>query len=254
MKMTSLFLAFIFLVSACAPASGGKGEVITGCSETLDGMSALLEGYDVPEYFRSENPVKKGGEFDVMQYFTVLHHLSMKPGYVLDYVYSYEFLGGYPMLYVRPENQAPYATAADMDAAWADTSYLDYVQLDDTAESWFQFVVLANKANQFYLDWHANYNDTRLVCDRAAVKSIVSSLDGGFGYRISLPSRIRAALLMNLAPSVTVNTDTVEVSIVTFTLWGGFYRVKYTLSRTAPHTIIDVQETNLVPYQCGVMF
>jgi len=120
-------------------------------------MSALTGGLEFPANFQTENPVKTGSEFDVMQYFRVLDHLSMQPGYVLDYVYRYDGMGGYPVLYVRPAGQPPYATEADLAAGGDSTGYLDFVQTDDTPESYFQFVVLATMGSQFYLFWHANY-------------------------------------------------------------------------------------------------
>jgi hypothetical protein len=217
-------------------------------------MLALVGGLEFPADFQTENPVKTGGEFDVMQYFSVLDHLSMQPGYLLDYVYHYDGMGGYPVLYVRPVKQPPFATEADLTAGGDSTSYLDYIRTDDTPESYFQFVILALIGNQFYLFWHANYNDSQIVCDKAGVTKIVSGLNGDFGYRISLASWVKAFLLNDFGPFVNIGEQTVEVRLVTFTLWGGFYLETYTLSRLIPHTIRDVQEKNLVPYECGVMF
>lgn len=253
MKKTNFLLVFVLLLSACGPASDESGAIST-CRATVDAMSALTGGLELPANFRTENPVKTGSEFDVMQYFSVLDHLSMQPGYVLDYVYHYDGMGGYPVLYVRPAGQPFYATEADLAAGGDSTSTLDYVQTDDTPESYFQFVVLAKMGSQFYKFWHANYSDSQIVCDKAGVTAIVASLDGDFGYRISLAARVRAALLKDVGPSVKVGGQTVEVRLVTFTRWGGFYQETYTLSRSMPHTIQDVQEKNLVPYECGVMF
>ncbi len=253
MKKSNSLLVFMLLISACGAASVNSGAIST-CRLTLDAMSALAGRLEFPANFQTENPVKTGGEFDVMQYFSILDHLSMQPGYVLDYVYHYDGMGGYPVLYARPAGQVPYATEADMIAGGASKNYLDYVQTDDTPESYFQFVVLAMMGGQFYLFWHANYNDLQIVCDKAAVTGIVSSLNGDFGYRISLVSRVRALLLKDIGPSVKIGEQTVEVRFVTFTLWGGFYEETYTLSRSMPHTIQGVQKKNLVPYECGVMF
>ncbi|MDP2994198.1 MAG: hypothetical protein Q8N46_03640 [Anaerolineales bacterium] len=252
MKKLNFLFVLTLLLAACGPAP--TGETISGCRATVDAMSALTGGLEFPANFQTENPVKTGSEFDVMQYFSVLDHLSMQPGYVLDYIYHYDGMGGYPVLYVRPAGQPPYATEADLTAGGDRTSTLDYIQTDDTPESYFQFVVLAKMGSQFYLFWHANYSDSQIVCDKADVTSILASLNGDFGYRISLAARVRAALLKDVGPSVKVGEQTVEVRFVTFTRWGGFYQETYTLSRSMPHTIQDVQEKNLVPYECGVMF
>jgi hypothetical protein len=253
MKRTNFLLALVLLLNACGPASDNRGAIST-CRAMVEAMSALTSELEFPAIFQTENPVKTGNEFDVMQYFSVLDHLSINPGYVLDYVYHYNGMGGYPVLYVRPVDQPPYRTEEDLAVGGDSTNYLDYIQTDDTSESYFQFVLLSKMGSQFYLFWHADYNDSQTVCDKANVIDIVSSLNGDFGYRISPASWVRAFLLKDVGPSVNINEQTVEVHLVTFTHWGGFYLETYTLSRSMPHTIQDVQETNLVPYECGVMF
>jgi hypothetical protein len=42
--------------------------------------------------------------------------------------------------------------------------------------------------------------------------------------------------------------------VLTFTMWGGFYRETYIIQRSYPHTIIKYEEELLVPYDCGIMF
>ncbi|MFH1524710.1 MAG: hypothetical protein ABIF04_07070 [Chloroflexota bacterium] len=257
-KLIILLVGILFLV-ACRQVSGGDGptsgrEAVANCRTLVNGMAALNGNMKIPQYFLTENPVKQGGEFDVMQYFEVLDHLSMQPGYALDYVYYYDGMGGYPVLYAYPVGQQPYATEADLEAAGEKANYLDYVQMDDTPDGYFQFALLAMKGNQFYLNWHANYNDKQVVCDKTGVKDIIAGLDGGFGSRIPIASRLRASLLGNVTPSVVVVEQTVEVRLVTFTKWGGFYLTTFAISRSSPHTFQDMGEQNLVPYECGIMF
>jgi len=252
MKKPNFLLILVLLISACGPAS--NSGVISTCRLSLDALSALIGGLEFPPNFKTENPAKTGGEFDVMQYFSVLDHLSMQPGYMLDYVYHYDRMSGNPVLYVRPNGQPPYATEADLPAGYDRLGYLDDVKTDETPDSYFQFMVLAMMGNQFYKLFDINYNDSQIICNKADVTNIVATLNGGFGYRISLASRIKAALLKDVDPSVSISEQTVEVRFVTFTLWGGFYLEAYTLSRSMPHTIQDVQRKNLVPYDCGVMF
>jgi hypothetical protein len=253
MEKITFILVFLFLVSSCGPAPQADGT-ISSCCLTLDAISTLTGGLEFPANFQTNNPVKKGGEFDVMQYFKVLDHLSMQTGYVLDYVYHYDGMGGGPILYVRPASQPPYSTEADLAAAGETPDYMDYIQVDDTPESFFQLAMLSMVGSQFYLYWHANYKDLQIICDKVDIKDIVNSLDGDFGYPISLMSRMRAALLTDVAPVVNIGEQTTTVQIITFTRWGGFYKQAFTISRVIPHTILDVQEKNLVPYDCGVMY
>jgi hypothetical protein len=254
MKKTCLMLVILILMTACSSVPKDQRETISSCSSTIDSLSALLDGYDLPEYFQIETPIKQGGEFDVMQYFTVLDHLSVRPGYVLDYIYHFDWMGGFPILYARLVDQPAYANADDLYAAGGDTNYLAYVQTDDTPESYFQYVMLAKSSDQFYLFWHANYNDSRIVCDRKAVGNITAQLDGSFGYPLSWFERFRAFFLSDITPSVVMTDQTVQVRIVTFTRWGGFYRETYIIDRGTPHNILEKQQQNLIPYQCGVMF
>jgi hypothetical protein len=252
MKLNSLII-LIVLLSSCGPAQEVNGAIST-CRTTVDAMSALTGSLELPGNFQEQNPVKTGEEFDVMEYFGVLDHLTMLPGYALDYVYHYDGMGGTPILYVHPIGQLPYASESELYAAGDVPSYLDFIQTDGTLESYFQFIVLSFMGDQFYQFWHSNYNDSQIVCEKIDVNDIVSSLDGNFGYRISIPSRIRAALLENVGPAVNIGTQSVQVKLVTFTRWGGFFEETYFLSKSPPHTIQDVQEKNLVPYDCGVMF
>ncbi len=249
MKKAYLLLIFALVLAACG-SSGRSGEPLSACKVTLSDFYDV-QASDIPTHFQVENPAKQGGEIDVMDYFSVLDHLSMAPGFRLDYVYHFDGMGGYPLLYALPTDQEPYATEADMPGA-GEQSYLEYVELDDTAESYFQYVLLANYGSQFYLFWHANYNDTQILCNRADVNSIVA--DKSFGLSIPFMVRLRASLLHDLAPTVTFYEDTVEVRMITFTKWGGFYVETYTLERTSPTRILDVQQKNIIHYDCGIMF
>ena len=252
MKCLNYMLIPVLLLAACGPAPFGK--TVSGCQALMDSMAALTSDLKIPPYLLTDNSAKQGGEFDVNQYFGVFDHLSMQPGYSLDYVYHFDGMGGYPVLYALPTTQAPYATEADLAAAGKPPSYLDFVQVDDTPEGYFQFVLLALMGNQFYLDWHANYNDSQPLCDKAAVMATVASTDHITGNPMGLKARVQARFLQDVEPRVTIGEQTVEVRIVTFTQWGGFFRRTYTLQLHFPHTILDVQEENLVPYDCGVMF
>ncbi len=132
MKNKFLVLMLILALSACgAPSS--SGQAMTDCDAWLEAMQALPNRADMPESLATENPMKTGGEFDAMDYFTVFDHLSMEPGYALDYVYHWDGMGGYPVLYARPLDQTPYATEAEMNMAEDQPSYLDFVRVDDTA-------------------------------------------------------------------------------------------------------------------------
>jgi hypothetical protein len=179
----------------------------------------------------------------------------MQDGYSLDYVYQVDGLGAFPILYALPDDQTPYAAMSDIPADTKLPQYVDYLNVEDVEQGYFEFVALRLMAGQFYLDWHANYNDTDIVCSRDDVRDIISSInDGEFGMKFDLAQQAQARTLKNIEPRVIFNGDTAVVQVVTFTKWGGFYRRTYTISRAFPHTILDVKDENLVSYDCGIMF
>jgi len=248
-----LFFALALLLAslACSLSPAPKSEI--DCAGTLEALHRVRGDMTFPENFQTENPAKQGGEFDANTYFQALTHLSMQPGYALDYVYHFDGMGGYPLLYARPEEQVPFQTEADYATSGDSANYLDYVQIDDMAEGYFQYVVLDILGPQFYLFWHANYNDYRIMGSPSDVQDVASSL-GDFGWPMSPLSRLRTLLLLDVAPTVSTGEQTVEVRVVVFTKWGGFLRRTYTIDRNFPHKILDVKEETLVPYDCGVMF
>ena len=135
------------------------------------------------------------------------------------------------------------------------SDFRDYVEIDDTEQGYFEYVVMDIMARQFYLYWHANYNDTEIVCNRGEVNDIVDRVSSGdFGYAMEPAQQTKARTLKNIEPVVNLTGDVATVQFITFTKWGGFYRETYTINRAFPHTIIDVKQENVVPYDCGVMF
>lgn len=231
----------------------------TACRNAVTGIWELKADLEYPEHLMQPDSVKTEDDFDVNQYWTVLDHLSMRSGYVLDYVYQYDGMGGYPVLYARPAQAAPYKTYSEYQAAMEKTPepdgaglFTDYIELDGTAESYIQLAVLQVMANQFYLFWHANYNDLTIICDTESLETLVSQPDD-FGN--DLPRDVqRAARALDPAPALETGRDTVKVELLTFSKWGGFGRLTYKFSRELPHRVEAREGEILVPYDCGVMF
>ena len=229
------------------------GTLITNCAEIVSAVAAMQAG-DIPNHLM-ETGIKQGNEFDVNQYFDVLTHLSLRESFALDYVYQNDDLGGYPLLYVRPVDQAPYASAADIPDNTQLPDLHDYVEVKDTEQGYFEYVVLDIMADQFYLFWHANYNDYEIVCARDEVNDIVETMSSGdFGNPMNLAQQTKARGMRNIEPSVALTGEVATVQFITFTKWGVFYRETYTINRSFPHTITDIKQQNLVPYDCGVAF
>jgi hypothetical protein len=257
MKKTTIFLLLVFLTSSLVcqflVPSGRIGTVISDCADTVSAVANLQAG-EIPQSL-FDTGKKDGSEFDVSQYFSVLTHISMQEGYALDYVYQNDGLGGYPLLYVRAVDQAPYESIADIPENTQLLDFHDYLDVEDVEQGYFEYVLMDMMANQFYLFWHANYNDLEIVCNRREVNDIVQQVSSGdFGAAMDLAQQTKARTMRDIEPVVRLTGDVAVVDVILFTKWGGFYRYTYTISRGLPHTILDLQQENLVPYDCGVMF
>jgi hypothetical protein len=110
-------------------------------------------------------------------------------------------------------------------------------------------------ANQFYLDWHANYNDWQVLCGRDDVEQIIENLSGQdtFGLPFTAAQKRQARAIQAPVPSVELGAESAVIKMLVFTKWGGFYRRTMTISR-GDHAILDVQDELLVEYDCGIMF
>jgi hypothetical protein len=258
-RKTLLILAGLAMIAlnlwACSPLPTST-PVSTAWQQTVDAVNALQPG-EIPAHLQQEDAVRDGTEFDPNRYFSALTHLSLEPGYLLDYVYYFDGMGGLPMLYARPADQPPYADYAAYGAAVGNpgdqrSSYLDHVRTDGTAEGFFQLVVLRITAGQFYLFWHANYNDAQIVCDRARLEGLIAMIQD---TSQDLPADVvRQARSIDYTPVIEFQGDTVRVRIVTFSMWGGFSEEVYTINKSFPHQFLDVDTNVLVPYDCGIMF
>lgn len=225
-----------------------------GCTQVTSAIAALHDDLPWPPQFDEPNATKRGGEFDANRIFEALPHVQMRDGYTLDYVYHQDRMGGYPMLYARPVAQRPYRDEAEYRAAPDQPNYLSFVAPQDTAEGYLEYVILAQSANQFYLDWHANYNDWQVVCDRDAIEDVIRSLDDARPGRPMTDAQQQAArAITDPAPSVVLDDTSATVTMLVFTKWGGFYRRTLTINRS-DHAIVDESNRPLVEYDCGIAF
>jgi hypothetical protein len=254
-QIVGLVLAAFVVSLACqlfTPSTEREGTVISDCAEIVGGVIAIQPS-DIPEHLM-DTGIKQGGEFDVNDYFDVLTHLSMQDGYALDYIYPVDFLGAFPYLYTRPSDQSPYASASEIPESVELGNIRDHLEIEDVAEGYFEFAVMDIMAGQFYLVWHANYNDTEIVCNAEAAAAIVDRINSAdFGYKMNLKQQAQVRALKNIEPLVKSTDDSAIVEVVIFTKWGGFFRRTYTINHSFPHAV-DIKEENLVPYDCGIMF
>ena len=255
-KQVVVLLVFALTLSiACqtlVPPPKRDGTVISDCADILRAVAEIQPG-EIPQSLM-ETGIKTGDEFDPNDYFNVLTHISIQEGYALDYVYPVDFLGSFPLLYPRPVDQPPYASAADVPEGVKLGDFRDQLEIENVEQGYFEYVVMDIMANQFYLVWHANYNDLQIVCDKDAANAIVDETNSQeFGAEFDLGQQAQVRALTNVEPLVKLTADSAIVEVVAFTKWGGFFKRTYTISRSFPHEV-DVKDENLVGYDCGIMF
>ncbi|MFC2042703.1 hypothetical protein ACFLUA_00940 [Chloroflexota bacterium] len=197
-----------------------------------------------------ENLEAAGERFDSNEYFTILSHLAPEEGRVLDYVYFAPGGDGFPRVYARQAGEQPFATYSEYEKAEVE-DYLSHIQADDTAEGFYELALLSIMGEQFYLSWHAEYNDREVVSSRERLEAIIEWLNEE--YAPLTEEQVEDIKQLDVSPKVKFEGDKVQVRVLVFTKWGGFYERIFTIDRNFPHQMIH-EEIQLIPYNCGVMF
>ncbi len=158
-------------------------------------------------------------EFDVNRYFEVFNRLKMEEGYVLDYRYHLSSPEGNPVLYARKKNEprnysiGGVRTTFRKDAA---DEYLLHIKTDGSREGFIQLAALHLIGANFYLYWHAFYDDLEFY------------------------SRIPA--------SVTYYQDEVAVSFYISTFSQLMARHTLRIKRNFPHQYVSETRRTIIPY------
>ncbi len=240
----------------------GTPAVVSGCRKTVDGLHVIANSFTEKHH-------------NVNSYFSVLNHLSAKPGYTLDLVFYKDMLGfTLPHIYSRPVDQKPYISYEEfinavgwpsqwyqsfgnlphLDLQVAFYYYLNSVRVDNTSDSFFQYVILGILAEQLKSSLRDSYNDTIVLCNHSdvdlAVSEVKKFVEGGGESTLS-DQDVKDAQKLSIEPVVELGKDAAIVRIVIFTKWGGFIELKYELARNFPHQLMGEWEQALVPYYCG---
>ncbi|MDH4272222.1 MAG: hypothetical protein OEW18_09635, partial [Candidatus Aminicenantes bacterium] len=249
-----------------------------------DDFSRLLESHSIAWKWELMDVER----YDVNGFFTVLKHLRMEPGYVLDYVYFHDRQSGFPVLYAHRSDEAAFKNYEEYRQARGEIGedeywdrvygrsrtendkkifgYLDRVLIDDQPEGYFQYVLLRIMGSQFYLFWHADYNDQRPLFGYSQLREVMSKERDmikrwnvweygpwawlGFDPWIL----IHKAAELDFKPSISMGKKEVEIKIVIFTNWGGLIKRTFVVNRAFPHLLLREDQQTLIPYFCGRVF
>lgn len=268
----------------------GLPVLLTGCASgrlnassaqaSVDRVVALLEPHasifpllEAKEWTPKKDPDPTSllrEKFDANKLLGALPRLSLRPGTVLDYVYHRDKLSGAPVLYARSADARPFSSFPELTNAvpvaptegrlqnlWSKGIgyYVNSLAADGTEESYFQLVVMYLMGDQFFHFWHDGYHDELIVCAPSVLDALLlrkeSVAEGRYDRQRNLEHAVEKARALPLAPTIVMNRDTVEVSVVIFTKFGGFQRRHYTLGREPPHRVLRERWQELVPYHCG---
>jgi hypothetical protein len=213
-----------------------------------------LHPREIPDHLTHGKSVKTGNEFDPNVYFTVLTNLAMKPGYVLDYVYQVDSLGACPWLYARAAAEKPLASTIEYEDWQKKNDVLSYLVADGSPDSFFQLAVFQKLAGQFYLVWHANYNDIKIVTTPKQIEAIISGVDrNDFGMGFT-DEEAESMIAIDPSPAVEISDDRASVTYCIFTKWGGFARLKEAYLLKPPHLCVEEDIVAEVQYDCGIHY
>ncbi len=179
--------------------------------------------------------------------------------------------GEKPVLYARQHNEAPVATLEDLriralSEAWLDGvpsdeeirrqlwyGYLDRIQVEDSAEGFFQLALLYLLGDRFCLLWHEFYGEVFVICSDEGLRSVLERQKERKNETPS-PDRLECLKQMDLRPRVALGQTNVQVSVITYRPFGGIDHDSIWFSREPPHRILRHASTNLLEQSQPFLF
>lgn len=236
---------------------------VSDAAETIDAFQRLQESILYTVKPVSDGP-RPSGSFDPNRYLDVLTHLRLPPDFVLDYYYHGMgdgvdvSGGGEPILYVRHKQDTPLTIHPDsclndddrsaMFGTWSPVRASALLIPDCSEASWFELVLFRIMAPQFYLHWHANYNDFQIVASREQLEKIIEASSRMKPETVAAASNLSLKVLVDFG-----EPNHVSVTYAGFTKWGGLSRREVRISNHFPYLNIGdsiIRET--VNYHCGI--
>ncbi len=211
----------------------------------------------IPKVFRSEDinntPRPEGTGFDVNRYLDIFDKIKLKKGIILDYAYHWSFFHGSPCIYTRRIDE-PAISVNEYHKKYhnIEQPYLNDIIIENNAKSFFQLAVFTKVIHQFYLWWHANYNDHHFVVTINFAEEILKSIKRKKGlYGISIENRDKLKQL-DFNSQVECFEDCGRVHYIMFSNWIGFYQETATIYW--PKLRIEIKKKTIVSYDCGICY
>lgn len=202
-------------------------------------------------YPSKPSPGEKPGSFDPNRLFSVLKHISMEPGFTLDYKYVIDrdsagfVIGAYPSLYAsQTQDHRP---SSDSETREARADLFEHIVTDGTPESFFDLAVLRIIGNEFYVFWHdLPGRDIVPVAGKQTLRNLLTPL-GLWWTRLSHS---------DVKPTITLDETGASVSLLTFSNWEGLYRRVLVFHMAFPHRLLHDEAQPILRYNryTGVKF
>ncbi|MCP6718631.1 MAG: hypothetical protein KJI71_00180 [Patescibacteria group bacterium] len=200
--------------------------------------------FDANEKIRPE-----GIGFDVNRFLKVFDKIQLRDGFILDYFYRSGGLGGEPFIFTRKKDNPKLSADGNLKPR----PPLNDIIIEITPESFFQLAVFSQVVSQFYLSWHANYNDHQFIFGSEIVEYLLMDIPEDFRDNFGINMKDREKLrAMSFEPQVNIKEEGAEVRCVMFSKWLGFYYNIFVI--TWPNITIENSRDIIVPYDCGILF
>ncbi len=214
---------------------------------------------EIPEGFLERgvrNPHKVPGAIDLNKAFKVYDKLTLKKGYVFDYVYNVTSHGGYPLVYVRAELEKPledpycYFRKFGFHNSWGEEkddlalahgwkTYLDKITYEKSYIGFVQFAYFCALFHRFYLYWHSCRNLLGVVLTTQDIDDYKFLALSNVGDRKEEIETLTLPL-----PLVRLHGAEVDVFLSMFdNIGGSFYYARFEIQH--PNHYLDREEITL---------
>lgn len=202
-----------------------------------------------PPHLERPDARRRGDEFSLDTIFSILSHLRQPAGISVDYVYSYVEAAGCPVPYLRKREGLRLLTHRDLleqgdDAGNPEVVY-NALECDRSPEGYFELVLFRTMAMQFYLFWHANYNDATVIASRQALASSLTRVAP------KAATRFRG---IDPTPCVAAGGEGVVVHVLTSSRHTGLCRESFQFSGTRTNKLRRRHRKVLAEPNVGVMY
>jgi hypothetical protein len=240
--------------------------IAVSASEIVAGIERLQSEIPNIDLRRRGYGPRRDGEFDPNLYFLALPLLSLSAGYMLDYVYNYCGMAGAPWIYARKIDEPQLVCIPDIfdpelnpdqvivnfrstrRRFQARFSPARFIEVDDSAEGWFQILAFMKLAGQFYLYWHSQYNDFRFLTSPQSIEETLRKMQVGKDVQ-------RQIRQCDTRVEVVCMDDCVQLTYCGFSAWNGVSRYRSIIDRIPPYSeLCEPEELVRIPYHCGILF